>query len=374
MGYSPNESLIIVIELNRAWYYPNEVVKYSQSPRRFSRTISLTVALLLSSSFPSFASDTKDQKPVPPPPKIVQTATASGDAFGGEGGGPNSLRCPSNYVMTGISDSDYVAATDWYNVGLAITCTAVALNSSNSLYLTSSSSKTPVFVFGSFVANKESNCGPGSAISDVRVYANSTGFVQDVGANCKTFPSQSTSVEIPAANSPSWDYITPGLSSCAAGSFATGVFGRNGEGIDKLGIYCSSFSVEVPKIATFESYLQNDLVLTSNPNFIRYGEYYICNSGAYGYRSARMIDPPIEKVTLESATFILRSNDKIIGAASSDDFKLLPKWIFGIDESVPIAKVLNSTALWTIPGTASAKVTCDIAGYKENQILYSQLR
>jgi hypothetical protein len=144
------------------------------------------------------------------------------------------------------------------------------------------------------------------------------------------------------------------------------------------GTYVTSVSLlvqpTVEEIVPFQSYLQVDLVLTSNPNFIRYGENYICNAGAYGYRSARMIDSPIEKVTLESATFILRSNDKIIGAASSDDFKLLPKWIFGIDESVPIAKVLNSTALWTIPGTASAIVTCEIAGYKENQILYSQLR
>ena len=348
-------------------------VDFRSSPRRFFVRL-LTLILLFSGSMPAIALDAKDQKPVTPQPTIVQTPTASGQAFGGEGGGPNSLRCPSNYVMTGISDSNYVAATNWYNVGLAITCTGVAMNSSNTLYLTSSSSKTPVFVFGNFAANQESNCGPGSAITTVRVYANYTGFVQDVGANCKSFPSQSSSAEIPAANSPSWDFITPGLSSCAAGSFATGVFGRNGEGIDKLGIYCSSFSVEVPKVTSFESYLQNDLVLTSNPSFVRYGENYICSGGSYGYKNSRLPSGPITKVETDSLTFILRINGLIVAAASSDDFRMLPKWIFGIKNDVPISKLSNDSVAWTVPGTGNATgVVCEIVAYKENQILYSHL-
>lgn len=124
----------------------------------------------------------------------------------------------------------------------------------------------------------------------------------------------------------------------------------------------------------FQSYLQVDLVLTSDPSYVRYGENYICNAGSYGYRGARMTNASVEKVTLESATFMLKSNNKIIGAASSDDFKLLPKWIFGIDDNVPVTKVVNSTALWTILGTATSNVTCEIAAYKENQVLYSSLK
>jgi len=345
--------------------------------RSFKAALAITISTLLMFSQNSIgqALDSKDSKPAPAEPKLTQTATASGEAFGGEGGGPNSLRCPANYVMTGISTSDYVAATTWYNVGLAITCTGVSMNSAGTIFLTQISTKTPVFTFGNFTADQDSNCSAGSAITTIRVYASGNGFVQDVGANCNSFPSQANSEEITKAN-PSFYFSTTFFpSSCAAGSFATGVYGRNGEGIDKLGVYCSAFSRETPKVSTFESYLQNHLVLTSNPVFQRYGENYICSGGSYGYQNARMTGSEVAKVEVDSLTLLLRINNVTVAAASSDDFKNLPKWILGINDAVPLSKISGSTTAWTIAGTASATgVECLVVAYKENQIRYSFLK
>lgn len=335
---------------------------------RCLKVLVLILTLILGQSSTSFALDSKDQKPAAKSePKLVQTATASGVAYGGEGGGPNSLRCPESYVMTGISDSNFVAATNWYNVGLAITCTKVELTASGSIYLTQTSSKTPVFVFNSYTANRDSICSSGNAITTVRVYTSGNGFVQDVGADCKGFPSQTNSESIAAANGSNWTYITPSLSTCSAGSFATGVYGRNGEGIDKLGVYCSAFSVGSTSVSqpAFESYLQRDLVLMSNPALTRFGDVYLCSAGSYGYKWSKMPASSAEKTELDSVTMILKVDKKIVGVASSDDFKSLPRWIFGIEATLSAAKVVDGNVIWVIPGSAkSSDVVCEIAALK----------
>lgn len=193
----------------------------------------LTVAListLVSSLFlpTSNASGALDQKPAALPPVVVVTGTTSGAAFGGGGGVDFETACPTNYVATGISASNFVAATTWYNAGLAITCTQVGLTSTGELKLETSSVKKAAFVWAPYTANRDSLCTTGYAISTVRVYANNTGFVQNVGANCKSLFTQAASEEIDAANSPQWFSPTPSLSSCPAGSFVIGIYGRHG--------------------------------------------------------------------------------------------------------------------------------------------------
>ena len=337
-------------------------------------TFATVVALLLSSQS-GIAADTLDEKPKSLPPVIVVKATASGTAFGGEGGGPFETACPANYVVTGISASDYVAATTWYNAALAITCTEVGLTSKGELKLETSSVKKPAFVWGSFTANKDSLCTSGYAITTVRVYANNTGFVQNVGANCKSLFTQVASEEIAAANSPQWFSPTASLSSCAPGSYAIGIYGRNGEGIDKLGIRCGAFSVDYPKVALFESAFPMDLIPTSASSLSVISDFATCSVGSFGYQFVGMSAKDAQKVELDSVTLILKSNGVIVGSASSDSYKNLPRWLLGIDSGVQDAPYSKGSATWKLSSiSSSAEMTCQILAYKEHQMTYLTIK
>lgn len=348
--------------------------------RRVSRcfkVLFVATVLILGQSASAFALDSKDQKPAAKSePKLVQTATASGVAYGGEGGGPNSLQCPSGQVVTGVSVSPSMSSMG-YNYALAITCSAVSLSTSQTLTLASTGTKTNVFAFSTYTPSLNSNCSTGFAVSSVRVYMSSNypnGFASDLGSNCKSFPSQATSETIAPGKGLTGN--TMNTSSCEAGSFVTGVYGRNGEGIDKFGVYCSAFSVGTSTVTepAFVSYLQRDLVLMSTPSFTRYGDFYLCSAGSYGYKWSRMPSASAEKTTLDSVTMILRVDKKIVGVASSDDFKSLPRWVFGIDDALGAAKILDGNVVWAVPGSArSSDVTCEVVALKENQIRYSTL-
>ena len=343
--------------------------------RRTLITLLFSLSLVCLSLPSATALDTLDQKPAALPPVVVVKATASGTAFGGEGGGPFETACPANYVMTGISASDYVAATTWYNAGLAITCTQVGLTSKGELKLETSSVKKAAFVWGSFNANQDSLCTSGYAITTVRVYANNTGFVQNVGANCKSLFTQVASEEIAAANSPQWFSPTASLSSCAPGSYAIGIYGRNGEGIDKLGIRCGAFSVDYPKVAPFESAFPMDLIPTSASSLSTMLDVATCSVGTFGYQFVGMSAKDAQKVDLDSVTLLLRVDGVLVGSASSDSYKNLPKWLIGIDNSVQDAVFSKGSATWKLSSVSnSAGVTCQILAYKEHQMTYITVR
>lgn len=331
-------------------------------------TFATVVALLLSTQS-GIAADTLDQKPAPLPPVIVIKATASGTAFGGEGGGPFETACPANYVMTGISVSNYVAATNWYNAGLAITCTQVGLTSKGELKLETSSVKKAAFVWASFTANKDSLCSSGGAITAIRVFANGTGFVQDVGANCKTFPTEAFSEVVSAANSPTWDGDMPSLSSCAAGSFGIGIYGRNGEGIDKLGVRCGTFSVDYPKAAVFESKFPMDLIPTTPSTITKSTDSVSCSVGSFAYLFPGVALKDAQPVDLDSVTVILKSGGAVLGSASSDDYKNLPKWLLGMDNTSIDGTYAKGVATWKTSNTAG-QLQCLILAYKDHQMTY----
>jgi hypothetical protein len=335
-------------------------------------TVALISTLVSSLFLPtSNASDTLDQKPAALPPVVVVTGTTSGAAFGGGGGGPFETACPANYVATGISASNYVAATNWYNTGLAVTCTLVVISPTGTLSLTTTSSKRAAFVFSTFTANRDSLCSSGNALTEIRVHANGTGFVQDVGANCKSFPGQALSQSVSSANSPTWDGVNPSLSSCPAGSFVIGIYGRNGEGIDRLGARCGSFSVDFPKRPVFESAFPMDLIPTSASSLSVISDFATCSVGSFGYQFLGTSASQAQKVELDSVTLLLRSNGVIVGSASSDNFKNLPKLLLGIDNGVQNVEFSKGSATWKLSTiSSSARVTCQIMAYKENQMTY----
>ena len=335
------------------------------------------ISTLVSSLFlpASNASNTLDQKPAALPPVVVVTGTTSGAAFGGGGGGSFETACPANYVATGISASNYVAATNWYNTGLAVTCALVVVSPTGSLSLTTTTSKKAAFVFSSFTANRDSLCSSGNALTEIRVHANGTGFVQDVGANCKSFPSQALSESVSSANSPTWDGVNPSLSSCPAGSFVIGIYGRNGEGIDRLGARCGAFSVDYPKVAPFESAFPMDLIPTSASSLSVISDFATCSVGSFGYQFVGMSAKDAQKVELDSVTLILKSNGVIVGSASSDSYKNLPRWLLGIDSGVQDAPYSKGSATWKLSSiSSSAEMTCQILAYKEHQMTYLTIK
>lgn len=125
----------------------------------------------------------------------------------------------------------------------------------------------------------------------------------------------------------------------------------------------------------FESYLPNDLVAVTAPAMLRFGENYICQGGKYGYKYARVLGSKPYDVELESLTILLKIDKKIVGAASSDNFKLLPEWVFGINSDARKASIVDSAAAWSIPGTGTAAdVSCEIVAYKEHQITVTTIR
>ena len=335
-------------------------------------TFATVVALFLSVQ-PGIAADTLDQKPAALPPVVVVKATASGTAFGGEGGGPFETPCPANYVMTGISVSDYVAATNWYNVGLAITCTAVGITTTGSIFLKNVSTKTAAFTFGSFTANKDSICSSSGAITALRVFANGTGFVQDVGADCKTFPTEALSEGVSAANSPTWDRVMPSISACAAGSFGIGIYGRNGEGIDKLGIRCGAFYVDYPKTPVFESKFPMDLIPTTPSSITKSTDSVSCSVGSFAYLFPGVALKDAQPVDLDSVTLILKADGVVLGSASSDNYKNLPKWLLGMDNSSLDGVYSKGTATWKTSNT-SGQLQCLVLAYKDHQMTYISVK
>ena len=343
--------------------------------RRTLITLLFSLSLICPSLPSATALDTLDQKPAALPPVVVVKATASGTAFGGAGGVPFETACPANYVMTGISASDYVAAFDWYNVGLAITCTAVGITTTGSIFLKNVSTKTAAFTFGLFTANKDSLCSSSGAITALRVFANGTGFVQDVGADCKTFPTQALAEGVSAANSPAWDQVMPSISACAAGSFGIGIYGRNGEGIDKLGVRCGTFSANFPKAAVFESAFPMDLIPTSASSLSTMLDVATCSVGTFGYQFPGTSASQAQKVELDSVTLLLRSNGVIVGSASSDSYKNLPKWLLGIENGVQDAAYSKGSATWKLSSaSSSAQITCQILAFKDHQMTYITVR
>jgi hypothetical protein len=275
--------------------------------------------------------------------------------------------------MTGISASNYVAATSWYNAGLAITCTQVGLTSKGELKLETSTIKKAAFVWGSFTANKDSLCSSGYAITTVRVYANNTGFVQNVGANCKTLFTQVASEEIDAANSPQWFSPTASLSSCAPGSYGIGIYGRNGEGIDKLGIRCGAFSVDYPKTPVFESAFPMDLIPTSSSSLTRSSDSVSCSVGSFAYLFPGVALKDALPVDLDSVTLILKADGVVLGSASSDNYKNLPKWLLGMDNSSLDGVYSKGTATWKTSNT-SGQLQCLVLAYKDHQMTYISVK
>lgn len=320
------------------------------------------------------ALDTLDQRIAPLPPVVMVKSTTSGSAFGGEGGGPFEVVCPTNHLVTGVYVSSGVSSLD-YNYAFALRCTQVKLAADNSLTLEGTGDKKVVFEFNGIPANQPSLCSSGMGLTRLTGYHQFyEDFVADLAATCKTFNSQANSENISSAIG--WDqynYRFERVSSCEAGSFVTGVYGRNGEGIDKVGVRCGSFYVDFPKHPVFESALPADLIPTSNSSIAKSGESVTCSVGTFGYKLPGTLAKDAENVELDSVTLLLKSAGQTIGSASSDNYRNLPKWLLGLSDDVADAIYSKGSATWKLALGSSSPITCQIMAFKDHQMTYVNL-
>lgn len=169
---------------------------------------------------------------------ITKTATASGVQYGGGGGGTTNRSCTeSAAVVTGITRDKVSNYNGSYFRYFTFTCTPLdaqgALSSpTSSVTVVANSSGTTV------------NCSSGSAATGMYIYGYESGgggFVGAVNLICQPYPGGGTPTTV-GTDSSSGGGSNPGSSTCAAGSFMTGVNARAGDGLDSVGAACSSFS------------------------------------------------------------------------------------------------------------------------------------
>lgn len=334
--------------------------------------ISIALISILVSSIllpASNALDTLDQKPAALPPVVVVNSTTSGTAFGGEGGGTFEVACPSKHIATGVYVSNSISSLH-YNYAFALRCTQVKLGTDNSPIFDGTGNKKVVFEFNA-VPDEPSLCSNGMGLTGLTGYhAVYDDFVADLAATCRTFNSQSNTESIGSAMG--WHHFGIGrVSSCMPGSFVIGVYGRNGEGIDKVGVRCGSFSVDFPKRPVFESAFPMDLIPTSASSLSIISDVATCSVGAFGYQFLGASASQAQKVELDSVTLLLSANGVIVGSASSDNYKNFPKWLLGIESGVQDAELSKGSATWKLSTISnSARMTCRILAYKENQMTY----
>jgi len=168
---------------------------------------------------------------------ITNTATASGVQYGGSGGSPTNQSCTGNAVVTGITRDKVSNYSYSYFRYFTFTCTPLdaqgALSSpTSSVAVVANSSGTTV------------NCSSGSAATGMYIYgypSGGGGYVGAVNLICQPYPGGGTATTV-GTDSSSGGGSNPGISTCAAGSFMTGVNARAGDGLDSVGASCSSFS------------------------------------------------------------------------------------------------------------------------------------
>ena len=165
---------------------------------------------------------------------ITKTATASGVQYGGSGGSTTNRSCADTATVTGITRGNVINYSDLYIRYFTFTCTPLdaqgALSSpTSSVTVVANSSGTTV------------NCSSGYAATGMEIYGSvnsGVGFIGAVNLICQPYPGGGTAVTV-GSDSSSGSY---GSSTCAAGSFMTGVNARAGDGLDSIGASCSSFS------------------------------------------------------------------------------------------------------------------------------------
>ena len=191
---------------------------------------------------------------------IAKTLTADSAQYGGSGGSPTIRPCSGNSVVTGITRGKVSNYNSSYFRSFIITCTD--LNAQGAL-----SSTTSTLAVVSNAAGTAINCSSGYAATGMYVYgylSGGGGYVGAVNLICQPFPGGGTAVTV-GSDTSSGGGINPGSSTCASGSFMSGVKARSGDGLDSVGASCSSFVVITLATINNQLYARGSITATATP-------------------------------------------------------------------------------------------------------------
>ena len=192
---------------------------------------------------------------------IAISLTADGAQYGGSGGSPTIRPCPGNSVVTGITRKKVSSYNSSYFRYFTITCTA--LDAQGALSITTST----LTLLNSDAGQTTANCSSGKAATGMYIYgypSGGGGFVGAVNLICQSFPGGGTA-ETVGTDTSSGGGSNPGSSTCASGSFMTGVNARTGDGLDSVGASCSSFVVITLATINNQLYARGSITATATP-------------------------------------------------------------------------------------------------------------
>ena len=191
---------------------------------------------------------------------IAQTLTADGAQYGGSGGSPTIRACSAGSVATGITRGKVSNYNGSYFRSFIVNCTA--LDAQGAL----SSTKSTLTVVSN-AAGTTVNCSSGYAVTGMYIYgylSGGGGYVGAVNLICKPFPGGGTA-ETVGTDTSSGSGSNPGSSTCASGSFMTGVNARSGDGLDSVGASCSSFVVITLATINSQLYARGSITASATP-------------------------------------------------------------------------------------------------------------
>ncbi len=154
-----------------------------------------------------------------------------GTLFGGNGGGPFTENCPAHKVIKSVTFADYPWEGDgWYGY-MSINCVDISTidNPGTDVLIVDTSYYDP--------STNVSTCSTGKVGNGLKVMVEAT-FATGVAISCDDYPTPGTA-ETGARLGNDGGGGVEHSSACAAGSWMTGVYGRNGQGMDSLGAVCT---------------------------------------------------------------------------------------------------------------------------------------
>lgn len=174
-----------------------------------------------------------------------------GPTWGGEGGGPKTISCPTGYVSSGVGSS-IAKAGFVYMFGFGIICSRVNIrvaDSGTSIdFIPGDTVQVPMVDFDGSDFESISMCSEDEVLVGITMdssFGNGE-YIQDVAPRCamlKDVFGGKPIIRI-ARDSTRNDISDQLVSDCTRG-FVAGMQGRTGEGLDKNGVLCASLRIGV---------------------------------------------------------------------------------------------------------------------------------
>jgi len=162
-------------------------------------------------------------------------------------------------------------------------------------------------------------------------------------------------------------------SSTCSNGFVTGFAGRKGAGLDRVGVLCSTFTLDVVVETPVEKDpITNTLFSNELPTLASDATSLTCKIGAHTFLYRETLNSPL---VIESAVFSLFLDGSRYASVSSDDFRILARWIMNDAPKVFSGVATTNQAIWLkrdLPAYSLA--TCEVIAYQDHALALSTSR